>query len=562
LPEPTAEKESFDAVVVGSGFGGAVAAFRLSEAGLSVLVLERGVPYPPGAFPRTPRAMKENFWAPASGLLGLFEVWSFAHVTAIVSSGLGGGSLIYANVLLRKPPDTFGGWPLDAAALAPHYDNVEKVLLPHPYPGDVEPYASTPKTREFARAAAAAGLEVQRPPLAIAFAAGDGAPAPGVTLPPDDNLHGRERRTCRLCGECDVGCNEGAKHTLDFNYLSAAVRQGAHVRTCCEAVGVAPEPAGGGYAVRYLQHVSARGAHPEHLLDPTRERDRTVSGKIVVLAAGSLGSTRLLLSSRAALPGLSAQLGHRFSSNGDMFSVARDCRTGNGRRRRRRPGRRLDPSVGPVITLSASGRNGHHVWLQDAGGPATSEWLWQGLEMPADLWGMRGVVWRRVMAKLLRRRRETRLGPDLSRLLGSTRSSSSMLPLLHMGLDVPGGRLRLQGDALELDWSPAGESAPYFRASADAARRVTAELGGRLQPRRLPRGGRVPTVHPVGGCAMGTSASEGVVDTWGEVFGRRGLFVADGAVLPGPVGPNPSLTIAALADRFAARMVERAQEGA
>ncbi len=555
MPDSSRKTEHFDAVVVGSGFGGAVAAYRLSEARLSVLVLERGVPYPPGAFPRTPRGIKENFWAPASGLLGLFEVWSFAHVTAIVSSGLGGGSLIYANVLLRKPPDTFDGWPLDYAALAPHYDNAEEVLRPQPFP-DVEPYASTPKTVEFARAAAAAGLEVERPPLAIAFAAGDGPPVPNVTLPPDDNLHGRERRTCRLCGECDVGCNEGAKNTLDFNYLSAAVRQGAQVRTCCEAVGVAPDGAGG-YAVRYLQHVGARDGHPEHLLDPTRELDRTVRGKIVVLAAGSLGSTRLLLSSRAGLPGLSEQLGRRFSSNGDMFTVARDCRAGNGRRRRKRPGRRLDPSVGPVITLSASRRNGHRLWLQDAGGPAISEWLWQGLEMPADLWGMRGVVVRRVMARLLRRRRETRLGPDLARLMGSTRSSSAMLPLLHMGLDVPGGRLRLQGDALELDWSPTGESAPYFRASREAGEQVAGELGGRL---RFARRGRTPTVHPVGGCAMGTNAREGVVDTWGEVFGRRGLFVADGAVLPGPVGPNPSLTIAALADRFAARMVERARE--
>jgi cholesterol oxidase len=161
------------------------------------------------------------------------------------------------------------------------------------------------------------------------------------------------------------------------------------------------------------------------------------------------------------------------------------------------------------------------------------------------------------MARLLRRRRETRLGPDLARLMGSTRSSSAMLPLLHMGLDVPGGRLRLQGDALELDWSPTGESAPYFRASREAGEQVAGELGGRL---RFARKGRTPTVHPVGGCAMGTNARDGVVDTWGEVFGRRGLFVADGAVLPGPVGPNPSLTIAALSDRFVARMVERARE--
>ncbi len=102
------QPEHFDAVVVGSGFGGAVAAFRLAEAGVErVLVLERGQPYPPGSFPRTPRGMRENFWDPATGLHGLFDVWSFPHVTALVAAGLGGGSLIYANVILRKPEDSF-----------------------------------------------------------------------------------------------------------------------------------------------------------------------------------------------------------------------------------------------------------------------------------------------------------------------------------------------------------------------------------------------------------------------------------------------------------------------
>lgn len=547
----TAGTERFDAIVIGSGFGGAVAAARLSEAGLSVVVLERGRPYPPGSFPRTPRGMRTNFWAPASGLLGLFEVWSFDKVTAIVAAGLGGGSLIYANVMLRKPPDTFAGWPLGYDALVPHYERVERVLGPTPFPHVEEPYASTPKTHAFARAAAAAGLEVERPPLAIAFAAGDRPPAPGVQLPPDGNLHGAPRRTCRLCGECNVGCNEGAKDTLDFTYLSEALRAGAQIRSCCEAVGIAAEE--GGYAVRYLQHVSARGATPDHLLDPTRELDRSIRAKVVVVAAGALGSTRLLLASRAGLPRLSPRLGHGFSSNGDWFSVARNCRL-PGRRRRWRA---LDPSRGPVITVSASQRNGHRLWIQDAGGPAISEWLWHGLEVPEDLWAMRRVVVRRTLARL-RGRRETVLGADVARLFGSGRSSSAMLPLLHMGIDRPGGRLRLRGDALELDWSPDGESAHYFRASREAARRVAGELGGRLGPRFLARRGRGLTVHSLGGCPMGAGWHEGVVDEWGEVFGRRGLFVADGAVMPGPVGPNPGLTIAALADRFAGRMIERA----
>jgi cholesterol oxidase len=566
-----APTESFDAIVVGSGFGGAVSACRLAEADLEVLVLERGMPYPPGSFPRTPRGMRSNFWDPSSGLHGLFDLWSFANVTALVASGLGGGSLIYANVMLRKPKETFvssdgkpdGGhrWPLDLDALAPHYDRVAAVLRPQPYPTEYEPYASTPKTVAFREAAAATGLNVEHPPLAITFGAGSGPPEPGVQLPDDDNLHGRPRYSCRLIGECDVGCNEGAKNTLDFNYLSAAKRAGAQIRTCCEAVALAPGDKG--YEVRYLQHVSARGAHRADLLDPSLDLERTVRAKVVVLAGGTLGSTRLLLGSRATLPGISPALGRRYSGNGDMLSVARDCRE-PGERRKDRRWRYLDPSRGPVITTSArppAGESGgRHMWIQDGGGPAISEWGWHLPEMPADLWAMRGVVVRRTLARL-RGRRRTHLSGDVARAFGSARSSAAMMVLLSLGCDVPGGRLRLRADDLELDWDPNDESRRYYDATQELARRMARELGGRLGPPMLLRRSRALSVHPVGGCSMAADRSEGVVDTWGEVFGHRGLFVADGSVMPGPVGPNPSFTIAALADRFAERMIERANEG-
>ena len=566
-----ADSESFDAIVVGSGFGGAVTACRLAEADLSVVVLERGKPYPPGSFPRTPRGMRANFWDPASGLHGLFDVWSFSHVRALVASGLGGGSLIYANVMLRKPTDSFvwrdgrtgtdRPWPVGLEALEPHYDRVEKVLRPQPYPTGHEPYASTPKTVEFARAATAAGLEVGLPPLAVSFAAGTDDPEPGVPLPYDDNLHERPRYTCRLIGECDVGCNEGAKNTLDFNYLSAAKRAGAEIRTCCEAIAVTP--AAGGYEVRYLQHVSARGSHRADLLDPTLDLDRTITARIVVLAAGTFGSTRLLLGSRAALPRLSPALGRNFSCNGDMLAVARNCREPGGSRRRPR-WRYLDPSRGPVITASArpgkGEARGRQIWIQDGGGPATSEWAWHPAELPADLRAMGAAALRRTVARL-RGRRRTHVSADLAQAFGSARSSAAMMVLLSVGCDVPGGRLRLRGDDLELDWDPNGDSVDYYDATQRIARRVARELGGHLGPRLLVRRSRALTSHPVGGCAMAASAGEGVVDTWGEVFGSPGLFVADGSVMPGPVGPNPSFTIAALADRFAERMIERAQEG-
>ena len=255
--------EQFDAVIVGSGFGGSVMAYRLAEAGWSVCLLERGREYPPGSFPRSPRQMAQNFWDPSAQRYGLYNIWSFRHLEALVSAGLGGGSLIYANVLLRKDENWFvaedrdGGyttWPVSRADLDPHYDRVEKVLAPQVYPMDHEPYASTPKTLALKHAAAQLGLEWQLPPLAVTFANPDEAPITGEPIiEAEPNLHGRTRYTCRLCGECDVGCNYGSKNTLDYNYLSRAKRLGVDIRTLAEVRDFAPAE-GGGYTLRYVQH--------------------------------------------------------------------------------------------------------------------------------------------------------------------------------------------------------------------------------------------------------------------------------------------------------------------
>ncbi|MBA3327791.1 MAG: GMC family oxidoreductase, partial [Solirubrobacterales bacterium] len=417
--------ERFDAVVVGSGFGGAVAAARLAGAGLSVVVLERGQPYAPGAFARTPRHLRASFWDPPAGLHGMYDVWSFDHSAALVASGLGGGSLIYSNVMLRKSADTFvrenlrdGGdesWPVTRADLDRHYDEVQRVQRPRRYPVAQEPYASTPRAVELREAAERLDLPVEHPPLAVTFAADDGPPAPGRPIAgSEDNVHGRPRLTCRLCGECNIGCNDGAKNTLDFTYLSDAWRAGARLRCCCEARSVRWRD--GGYEVGYRQHLAARGGHPAHLLDPVvDEADRRVHGRLLVLAAGTFGSTRLLLANRAALPGLSPALGTRYSSNGDVLMFVRNCRRAaedgraaaddeNGRR-----WRHLDPSRGPVITTAVhvddeQSPSGREHWVQDAGAPAFTEWMWQMLELPEDMWALRRTAWRRLRERLSRRR--------------------------------------------------------------------------------------------------------------------------------------------------------------
>jgi cholesterol oxidase len=530
-------RDDFDVVVVGSGFGGSMVAHELAGR-QKVLVLERGRPYPPGSFPRSPRRFaRDGVWAPQRSRHGLWELLSFGGVDAVVSSGLGGGSLIYANVMLEKDPATFAadGMALDHEALREHYRAARRLLRAVRYPWA----ETTPKTRAIVDAAGRLGLPSELPPLAVAFGR-----APGEPFPDAPNLHGVARRTCTLSGGCWIGCNEGAKQTLDLTLLSAAARAGVEIRTCSEARTLRRDR--DGWVVGVRQHVAARDGHPEHLLDSDPSPWREVRARRVVLAAGAFGSTRLLLANRAALPGLSPRLGAGFSTNGDLLAFVRGA------------DRYLDPSRGPTITATirvpdAASPSGRELLLQDAGSPAAGEWLWQlATETPADLWRLRGAVARRLVGRL-RGRQDSRVGGLVADALGDAHGSAAMMPLLGMGRDVPDGRMTLDGEALRLSWTERPSRA-FFEGLEATARHVGEALGGRVF-RPGGRFARLITVHPLGGCAMAADAAHGVVGTDGEVFGAPGLYVADGAILPGPVGPNPSLTISALARHVAHGML-------
>jgi cholesterol oxidase len=562
---PASAAEHADAVVIGSGFGGSVAAYRLAEAGLSVILLERGRAYPPDSFPRTPAQMSRAFWDPGAGLYGMFDIWRFTGCDSVVSSGLGGGSLIYANVLLRKdehwfvqddplPNGGYESWPVTRADLDPHYDEVERMLGATSYPLEAPAYAATPKTHAMQDAAAELGLDWQLPPLAVSFAPAPGA-APGIGLPIADpdygNMHGRQRSTCRLCGECNIGCNSGAKNSLDHTYLSAAQHHGADLRTCHEVRAIRPRP-GGGYEVDYVQHDlqdeggASGAAGPLQMIVCDR----------LVLAAGTYGTSYLLLRNRPCFPGLSAALGSRFSGNGDVlsFMVHAKDRTGT---------RPLDASRGPVITSAIRLSDQHDVpagtgrgaYIEDGGYPAFVDWLLEAADMPGDTRRLAQFMLERFRA-IVRHAPDTGMSREISALIGTDALSVSTLPLLGMGRDVPDGVLRLRGDRLDLAWTTATSEA-YFERVLATMRRVAAVLGARCVDNPMWLRKRIITVHPVGGAPMGRDPGVGVCDPHGQVFGYPGLYIADGAVMPGPVGANPSLTIAALADRMCTRLLEK-----
>jgi cholesterol oxidase len=576
----------FDAVIIGSGFGGSVMAFRLAEAGLKVCLLERGKAYPPFSFPRAPHKLRENFWDPAAGLYGLYNVWSFKGSGALVSSGLGGGSLIYANIIIRKDEKWFaqnhlndGGyedWPITRADLEKHYDHVDDMMNTQKYPLEHAPYDKTPKT--WAMKEAAEKLEANKCPdskdtiewirlnLAVSFkqkhAGGPDAPDdpsnPPVTGEPiveryGENYHKKTRYTCVLCGECDFGCNTGSKNTLDYTYITAAKHNNAEIRTLCEVKSFAPR-SGGGYEVTYRKH------------DPERSNDETAPSHTVtcsrlIISAGTYGSPYLLLKNRqASFPKISSKLGSRFGLNGDMLSfLVNSQEKKNGKC----GPRNLDPSFGPVITsairlgdtLDGLGEQGRGFYVEDGGNPYLMSWMAELAGLPSML--VRALHFGKGYLKYyLGLNRDADLDAEIAELIGDCATSKSSLPILTMGRDIPDGNLFLDKEGyLECDWD-IKKSREYYdrviRIGRGVANAIHAEY---MENPFYEYFKQVFTAHPLGGCPMGRNETEAVVDSYGEVFNYPGLYVVDGSILPGPVGPNPSMTIAAISDRAAEHII-------
>jgi len=565
----------YEFAIIGSGFGGGVAAARLSKRWPDKgILLERGQEYPLGGFARSPADLADNFWAPVDdpshvqhvkrrraakgALLGLFDVRSFARMDTVTAAGLGGGSLIYANVFLRPPEVAFrnGLWPrgVDLGTLAAYYDVGQTVLAARPTPPAVneDDPRFIRRTQAFERFAQAAGLSAKRADIAVFFG-NDYVRDP--QLPPTDqgvqevNRYGARQTSCTYCGECDIGCNVRAKNTTDLNYIHAArTRYGLTVQSLAQVTHLVPLDASGqddpaasgehGYRIFFEDHAAGRAA--------------SITAQRVVVSAGTLGSNELLLRSRdhyKTLPRVSPQLGKRFSGNGDFLSFALDGET------------RVGSTYGPVITQYTD----HHLFaahdparaflLEDASIPTHAAWAMATLE-PAltPLASLKRLL--AVVVDLIRRRypglAAHRLGYLASKLMAHDLVEHSAV-LLCMGTDRSDGQLALtEAGGLDLDW-PQATSASLYQSILDLGKRFAAFIGAKwFVPLPTWNIGHNVTVHPLGGCTLADSPEMGVVSAAegerGQVFGYRGLYVADGSIVPGALGANPAATITALSE--------------
>ncbi|HEV2058620.1 MAG TPA: GMC oxidoreductase [Solirubrobacteraceae bacterium] len=523
--------ERYDVVVIGTGFGGAAAACRLAQSGASVLVLERGRRWRREEYPRDPGDAWLYHPAYPQKLNGWLDLRFFRGMIVAQGAGVGGGSQCYSSVLMPADADLFdGGWPpeITAAELAPHYANVKRMLSVVQIP-EGQP---TGRAKLLGRAAERLGYadRFERVPLGVMF---DPEWSYDLENPLDVrhsrqfvNEHGQQQGTCVHLGNCDIGCDVGAKNTLDLNYIPAAERHGAQVRALHVVRCV--EPQGSGYNVSF-----------DRIADGALVRG-DVSADRVVLAAGSLGSTELLLRCRdeyRTLPRVSRALGRRWSANANVFtSAVYGAEAG------------VQQSIGPTITTGLDfmdgSAGGERFYIEDDGFPnmllgALTTGLRSGRVNP--------LAWA--------------LQSHLRRSVDEKNPARNVMVWLGEGIDAGDGELRL-GRAPLAPWRT------ELRLTWDVrrSRRVVEEIiamhkqlsestGGRF---RVPLSWRLlrqlATVHPLGGCATGTTAADAVVDHRGEVFGHPGLFVADGSIIPGAIGRNPSMTIAALGERTAALM--------
>ena len=505
----------FDVIVVGSGFGGSVAALRASEKGHRVAVLEMGCRVSTADIEKANRSPLDLFWMPALGMKGFFTQTFFKHVTIVGGVGVGGGSLVYAAVLLepkmafyRDPAWGPVGSELESE-LRPHFHTAANMLGCVPCPTSHLQDDYLKQTAE----ALGAGHTYGPVPLGIYF---------GDENTPDPFFGGAGpmRNGCTECGACLAGCAPGAKNTLDKNYLYLAEKNGAQILAEHKATLI--EPIEGGYRVQMVNPLNGTRYPP------------LTTGKLI-LSAGVLGTLELLFRSRAAgtLPHLSPMLGQRVRTNSEAIvaSLSKD--------------KRVDISHGPAISSDFHANEHTHI-TQNRLPP--SYWfmkLYSGPLVDGTQPFLRAL---KVITYFLRHPLEStaslRVRKDWHKritLISVMQNLDNQMVFRWSGLLKKG----LKSVSLS------GKRVPAYIPEANQAARTYARVSDGVPHNSVLESmfNMSVTAHILGGCPIGVDADSGVIDSNHEVFGYPGLYVMDGSAIPANVGVNPSLTITALAER-------------
>jgi len=530
--EPT-----YDFVIIGSGFGGSVSAMRLTEKGYQVLVLERGKRFGDNDFARRSWNIFKYLWIPALRCFGVLQISPFRDVFVLHGSGVGGGSLGYANVLMGPTDALFDNPAWRSLAdwktiLAPHYATARFML------GAVENPRLFPSDGLVREIAAELGTESSFQPTTVGIFFG-GPDQEGQTLPdPYFNGEGPERAACQFCGGCMVGCRYNAKNTLVKNYLYFAEKWGAVIKPEAEVTDIvslpADQPDGARYLVRYRHTTNWLGRSVQN-----------VRARNVIVSAGTLGTLKLLLRCRditRSLPRLSPRLGEKVRTNSESLlgATSRDLK--------------VDYSKGIAITSIIHADD--VTTVEPVRYPAGSS-LMRFLSSPMH--GANIGVWVRLFKTLMR----TLMHPGdflLTHILPGWARRTTILLVMQTEdnyLQMKSGRslytLFMKGMVSQPDAEHALPS--QITIGHHVTRRFAEKIEG------IPSGSvfesllNVPvTAHILGGCPFGQNDEEGVIDLGCQVHNYPGLYVVDGSIMPANPGINPSLTITALAEYAMSRI--------
>jgi cholesterol oxidase len=520
--KPSNPSEEFDFIIVGSGFGGSISAFRLAQKGYRVAVLEKGRRFQKKDFAKTNWNAFRFFWAPVLKCFGIQQITLLQGVMVLHGSGVGGGSLVYANTLMSPRDQVFAdkGWPTGVdwqSELKPHYENARKML------GVTTNKLEAEADFLMKEVGKSLGCENTYHPTEVGVFFGK--PNEEVRDPYFSG-EGPHRTGCTGCGGCMVGCRVGAKNTLDQNYLYFAEKWGAKVFSDLEAVEI--KPGQNGYVVTTRR--------PSRWLT---NNGPTFRAKKVILAAGALGTVDLLFRNKEVfknLPNISNCLGDQVRTNGESLCGATTFEAHRNLSKGIAIGSAIHPDgltkIEPVRYPEGSDV------MRLLAVPLTADGSWWS--RPLKLFGQ-------IIAKF----------PRYLRLLFIRDWAKNSVILLVMQsidqqLQLKLGRSVLSLFRLSLQRKNSNRLPSYMPIANQAADSMAQLLKG--EPQNIFSEvmlGIPATAHILGGCCMGSDSEIGVIDHHHEVFGHQGLYVCDGSVVPVNLGVNPSLTISALAERFA-----------